>query len=87
MSPAAIFIRGLVRCYQLVLSPVLPAACRFQPSCSAYAIEAVGRHGAAIGLWLAVRRILRCHPWHDGGFDPVPEINHGPCNGHPDRMT
>ena len=62
----------LVRGYQLAISLFLPPSCRFHPSCSHYAIEALQRHGAAKGLWLAVRRISRCHPWHPGGHDPVP---------------
>ena len=82
MNPAAALLRGLIRGYQLLLSPILPAACRFQPTCSAYAIEAIGRHGAARGGWLAVRRVARCHPWHDGGFDPVPDVKQGPLRGH-----
>jgi uncharacterized protein len=65
-------LTALVRGYQLMLSPLLPSACRFYPSCSAYAIEALERHGAARGSWLAVRRICRCHPLHPGGYDPVP---------------
>jgi uncharacterized protein len=62
----------LVRGYQVVLSPLLPAACRYYPSCSAYAIEALERHGAMRGSWLAIRRIGRCNPFRPGGFDPVP---------------
>ena len=62
----------LVRAYQVVLSPMLPAACRYYPSCSAYAVEALERHGAAKGSWLAIRRLARCHPFRPGGFDPVP---------------
>jgi uncharacterized protein len=62
----------LVRAYQVGLSPLLPASCRYYPSCSAYAIQALEKHGAARGGWLAVKRILRCHPFHAGGFDPVP---------------
>ena len=62
----------LVRAYQMLLSPLLPAACRYYPSCSAYAIEALERHGALRGTWLAVRRIGRCNPFRPGGFDPVP---------------
>jgi putative membrane protein insertion efficiency factor len=62
----------LVRAYQLFLGPLLPAACRYYPSCSAYAIEALEKHGALRGSWLAVRRIGRCHPFRPGGYDPVP---------------
>lgn len=62
----------LVRAYQLLVSPFLPPSCRFHPSCSHYAVEALERHGPIKGAWLAVRRILRCHPWHPGGHDPVP---------------
>ncbi|MEW6219941.1 MAG: membrane protein insertion efficiency factor YidD [Thermodesulfobacteriota bacterium] len=62
---------ALIRLYQLLVSPILPPSCRFVPSCSQYAIEAVGRHGAGRGLIMAGRRLLRCHPWHPGGVDPV----------------
>jgi uncharacterized protein len=61
-----------VRAYQVALSPLLPAACRYYPTCSAYAIEALHRHGALRGSWLAMRRVLRCHPFRPGGYDPVP---------------
>jgi uncharacterized protein len=64
----------LVRAYQRLVSPLLPPACRFYPSCSAYAAEAVRRHGALRGSLLAVRRLARCHPFHPGGLDPVPEV-------------
>jgi hypothetical protein len=62
----------LVRIYQYAISPMLGRSCRFHPSCSEYAVEALERHGAFKGLWLAVRRVGRCHPWHPGGYDPVP---------------
>jgi putative membrane protein insertion efficiency factor len=65
-------LRGPIRFYQLAVSPMLPAACRYYPSCSNYAIEAIDKYGALKGGWLAIRRILRCHPFRPGGFDPVP---------------
>lgn len=65
-------VAALIRAYQLTLSPVLGPGCRFHPSCSEYALQAIARHGTARGLWLALRRILRCHPFHPGGLDPVP---------------
>jgi len=61
-----------IRFYQLCISPMLPPSCRFTPTCSQYAIEAVMRHGLLRGGWLAIRRILRCHPWGGSGYDPVP---------------
>ncbi len=66
-------LRLLILGYQYVLSPVLPASCRFTPSCSAYALDAIDRHGPITGGWLALRRIARCHPWGGAGYDPVPE--------------
>lgn len=63
----------LIRTYQLVISPYLPPACRYLPTCSQYAIDALERHGTLRGSWLAIKRIGRCHPFHTGGFDPVPE--------------
>lgn len=63
----------LIRLYQLVVSPLLPPACRFLPTCSQYAFESLHRHGLFRGGWLALRRVSRCHPGHPGGFDPVPE--------------
>ncbi|MBF0192513.1 MAG: membrane protein insertion efficiency factor YidD [Magnetococcales bacterium] len=63
---------GLIRFYQLVISPVLPSSCRFYPTCSHYAAEAVTRYGALKGSWLTLRRLGKCHPFHPGGLDPVP---------------
>ena len=62
----------LIRFYRRFLSPLKPRTCRFHPTCSAYALEALERHGAFWGSYLAVRRVLRCHPWNPGGLDPVP---------------
>jgi uncharacterized protein len=64
----------LVRLYQRLVSPLLPPACRFYPSCSAYAVQALEQHGAIAGSWLTVRRLCRCHPFHPGGIDPVPDF-------------
>jgi len=60
-----------IRAYQLVISPLLPPACRFTPTCSEYTLEAVKKYGALHGLYLGMRRLLRCHPFHRGGYDPV----------------
>ena len=68
----------VIRAYQLALSPILGPSCRFVPSCSAYAIEAIEVHGAFAGSGLALRRIARCHPFHPGGFDPVPPVSAAP---------
>jgi len=68
-----LLLRALIRGYQLVISPVLGPSCRYLPSCSDYAAEAIERHGALAGLWLALRRLARCHPWGGSGYDPVPE--------------
>ncbi|WP_082606120.1 membrane protein insertion efficiency factor YidD [Nocardioides sp. Root190] len=67
---------GFVRAYQLLISPLLAPSCRYYPSCSAYAVEALQVHGAFKGTWLAVRRLLRCHPWSPGGVDHVPPRRH-----------
>jgi putative membrane protein insertion efficiency factor len=62
-----------IRAYQAILSPLIGRCCRYEPSCSEYCIEAVRRHGCFKGLWLGLRRLCRCHPWHEGGLDPVPD--------------
>ncbi len=69
MKRAAIL---LIRGYQIMVSPLLPRSCRFAPTCSAYAITSLERHGLFRGGWLALRRVARCHPWNPGGYDPVP---------------
>jgi hypothetical protein len=68
----------LIKGYRALISPLFPPVCRFQPTCSSYALEAVNRFGAWRGSWLAVRRILRCHPFHPGGYDPVPQKEEKP---------
>ena len=74
----------IIRVYQYLLSPLLGPSCRFYPSCSCYAQEALERHGVIKGSWLALRRLLRCHPWHPGGVDPVPEQDDR-NNTHPQK--
>jgi putative membrane protein insertion efficiency factor len=69
-------LKILIRAYQLALSPLLGPRCRFYPSCSHYAIEAIESHGALRGSWLSAKRICRCHPFNPGGFDPVPHHTH-----------
>lgn len=67
-------MRAAIRAYQLGLAPVIPPSCRFEPSCSHYAAEAIARHGPWRGVGLALRRLLRCHPWGGSGYDPVPDL-------------
>lgn len=71
-GPVARVLLALLTVYRRWISPLLPPSCRFTPSCSAYAVEAVTVHGALRGTWLAARRLLKCGPWHPGGWDPVP---------------
>ena len=83
MNPLAMILRVLVRAYQYSLSSVMAPSCRYQPSCSEYAYQALGRYGAIRGCWLAARRVLRCHPWGGEGLDPVPTAADR-CAGHAD---
>ncbi|MCA2212735.1 membrane protein insertion efficiency factor YidD [Jidongwangia harbinensis] len=81
MTPVARLLTAPIVAYRRYLSPALPARCRFYPSCSAYALQALARHGALRGSALAIWRLLRCHPFHPGGFDPVPDpIRHRPAD-------
>ena len=75
-------LQWLIRAYQWLLSPLLGPRCRFYPSCSQYALEALRAHGALQGSFLALRRLLRCHPWHAGGYDPVPQHIEQGCHVH-----
>jgi putative membrane protein insertion efficiency factor len=80
--PLAALLRLPIHAYRYLVSPLLGPRCRFYPSCSAYALEALERHGAFAGLWLAIRRLARCHPWHPGGYDPVPECRASHRHSH-----
>jgi len=83
LMPLGLALIGLVRIYQYTISPLLPPTCRYLPTCSAYAAQAVKRHGPFTGGWLALRRIARCHPWGGHGYDPVPPS--GPSGAEPSR--
>jgi putative membrane protein insertion efficiency factor len=72
-NPVRLALIGFLRLYRLLISPLYGQVCRFHPTCSAYALGAVERHGALRGSYLAARRLIRCHPWNAGGYDPVPE--------------
>jgi putative membrane protein insertion efficiency factor len=86
MSPVARAMRWCVRGYQQ-LRAGRPSPCRFEPSCSAYALEALEVHGARHGSWLAVRRICRCNPWGGKGWDPVPLADDAPAHHHPEQKV
>lgn len=81
MNAAKIILTGLIRGYQYVISPLLPAACRYQPTCSNYGIQAIQRFGVLRGGWLTLKRLGRCHPWGGHGYDPVPDADGTPKSG------
>jgi uncharacterized protein len=76
---ASLLLQGMIRAYQVLISPLLLPSCRFLPTCSEYACEAIGRHGALRGLALAACRLARCHPWGGSGYDPVPDVDSRLC--------
>ncbi|MGJ3250296.1 MAG: membrane protein insertion efficiency factor YidD [Elainellaceae cyanobacterium] len=80
---------SLIRLYRVFISPLFPPSCRFQPTCSQYALDAIARFGPWMGSGLAIRRILRCHPFNPGGYDPVPPANldHSACESIQDQNT
>lgn len=80
-------VQAPIRLYRKFISPLKPATCRFYPTCSAYALEAIEVHGALYGSWLAARRIARCHPFHPGGLDPVPPPRKQPSEGGTPKQT
>ncbi len=82
-----VVLQALIRAYQFVLSPWIGGACRYWPTCSDYALEALERHGTLAGGWLALRRLARCHPYGRGGVDPVPHSFHWSCRCHPQRRA
>ena len=94
MSPLGWLLKGAVLAYRYTLSPFIGHGCRFRPTCSEYALEAIERYGALKGGWLAARRLARCHPWGGCGYDPVPEngrtpyaAESQPCRGHAAPVT
>ncbi|MET0930926.1 MAG: membrane protein insertion efficiency factor YidD [Aeromicrobium sp.] len=76
-SPAKLVLIWVLKAYRFAISPLYGQVCRYHPTCSAYALQAVETHGAVRGSWLAGRRVLRCHPWSAGGYDPVPQSRRG----------
>jgi uncharacterized protein len=82
MNVIQVLLLTFIQLYRRLISPLLPPTCRFQPTCSAYAMDAIREHGAISGGWLALKRIFRCHPWGGSGFDPVPSTCR--CDRHPD---
>lgn len=80
-NPVVLLLRGLIHLYRLTLSPFVGWRCRYDPTCSQYALEALSKHGALRGSWLALRRLARCHPWGGWGYDPVPEPKRR-CDDH-----
>jgi putative membrane protein insertion efficiency factor len=82
MTPLARVVWLAVQAYRYTLSPIIGPVCRYEPTCSVYALEALREHGAIRGSWLAVRRIARCHPWGGAGYDPVPRHSAHDAHGH-----
>ena len=77
IKPVLILVILPIKIYQYMISPLIGPRCRFYPSCSNYSIEAIKSHGITVGIWLSIKRLIRCHPYHPGGYDPVPNKNKG----------
>ncbi len=82
INPVKWLLVGLIKGYRYFISPMLGSNCRFYPTCSSYTLEAIERYGVLRGGWLGIRRILRCHPYNDGGIDPVPDLDKGSDSPH-----
>ncbi len=87
MSIITRFLVAVLRGYQTYVSPALPPSCRFYPTCSAYAMEALQLRGVMVGSWLTLVRLLRCAPWHPGGIDPVPQRRPRPARNHHEEQA
>ena len=82
MNPVKLLLIWLIKGYRYLTSPLLGRSCRFYPTCSSYTLESIERYGVVRGGWLGVKRIFRCHPYNEGGFDPVPDLDQHDCRHH-----
>ena len=87
MNPVKWFLIWLIKGYRYLISPMMGRSCRFHPTCSSYTLEAIERYGVVRGGWLGIKRILRCHPYNEGGYDPVPDPDHHHCRHKEERSA